>query len=205
MADSQQTISLPSIVLLTAVSFFAVRYFFFPSSPNSSTGSRSQRSRQADPNDVERIATMFPQVSRRDIMWDLQRNGGTVAATTERILSVGALDTVGTLDLEHVIYLLTSLSPQPPQSFQPVIPNASSSSSGSSSQTKPEYMDLIKRYNLSDKVSTAPSPVGDSASSKQQTWSQDKKERQSMFQKRREDMILAARRKMEEKERNDAT
>jgi coupling of ubiquitin conjugation to ER degradation protein 1 len=37
---------------------------------------------------------MFPQLSTRDIMWDLQRNGGNVAATTERILTGRGLDTV---------------------------------------------------------------------------------------------------------------
>lgn len=32
---------------------------------------------------------MFPQVGRREVLWDLQRNGGSVAATSERILSGG--------------------------------------------------------------------------------------------------------------------
>ena len=32
---------------------------------------------------------MFPQVGQREIIWDLQRNGGSVAATTERILGRG--------------------------------------------------------------------------------------------------------------------
>lgn len=36
---------------------------------------------------------MFPQIGRREIIWDLQRNGGSVTATTERILGVG-LETV---------------------------------------------------------------------------------------------------------------
>lgn len=36
---------------------------------------------------VERIQQMFPQVDRRTILWDLQRNGGSIATTTERILS----------------------------------------------------------------------------------------------------------------------
>ena len=40
---------------------------------------------------------MFPQVGRREIQWDLQRNGGSVAATTERILGSGRLETVGYL------------------------------------------------------------------------------------------------------------
>lgn len=47
--------------------------------------------------DVDRVQQMFPQVGRRTIMWDLQRNGGNIAATTERILSRG---------LEEVSYLL---------------------------------------------------------------------------------------------------
>lgn len=46
-------------------------------------------------------------------MWDLQRNGGSVNATTERILARGSLDAVGFLEnqwfccqgLEHVLTL----------------------------------------------------------------------------------------------------
>lgn len=37
---------------------------------------------------------MFPQVGRREIQWDLQRNGGSPAATTERILSGRGLEVV---------------------------------------------------------------------------------------------------------------
>lgn len=39
---------------------------------------------------------MFPQLSRRDIAWDLSRNGGNVAATTERALS-GRVESVSPL------------------------------------------------------------------------------------------------------------
>lgn len=37
---------------------------------------------------------MFPQVGRREIMWDLQGNGGSVAATTEKILGGRGLERV---------------------------------------------------------------------------------------------------------------
>lgn len=37
---------------------------------------------------------MFPQIGRREIQWDLQRNGGSPAATTERILSGRGLEVV---------------------------------------------------------------------------------------------------------------
>lgn len=56
-------------------------------------GSGGSRSR-VDPAHVEQIAQMFPQLSRREIMWDLQRNGGSVAATTERVLSGRGLENV---------------------------------------------------------------------------------------------------------------
>ncbi len=94
MSDQPQTLSIPSLLLLAALSALAVRYFFFtPSSTSASTSNR----RQPNPADITQIATMFPQIPRRDIIWDLQRNGGSVAATTERILSRGSLDNVSSL------------------------------------------------------------------------------------------------------------
>ena len=91
MADDSQTISIPSLILLAAVTTLAIRYFFFtkadPNAPRS-------HPRAANPADIEQIATMFPQLNRRDIIWDLQRNGGSVAATTERVLSRGTLEQV---------------------------------------------------------------------------------------------------------------
>ena len=92
MSD-QQTLSIPSLLLLAALSALAVRYFFFTPTSTSSTSTSSSR-RQANPADVAQIASMFPQIPQRHIIWDLQRNGGSVAATTERILSRGSLDTV---------------------------------------------------------------------------------------------------------------
>ena len=93
MSDQQQTLSIPSLILFAALSALAIRYFFFSPSSTSANGT-PRNSRTANPAHVEQIAQMFPQISRRDIMWDLQRNGGSVAATTERILSRGSLDTV---------------------------------------------------------------------------------------------------------------
>ena len=91
MSDQQQTLSIPSLLLLAAFTAITIRYFFFT---NSSTTTPRTNSRTANPAHVEQIATMFPQIGRREIIWDLQRNGGSVAATTERILSRGGLDAV---------------------------------------------------------------------------------------------------------------
>ncbi|MCJ1434606.1 hypothetical protein MMC27_003975 [Xylographa pallens] len=132
---------------------------------------------------------MFPQVGRREIIWDLQRNGGSVAATTERILGRG---------LEV-----------PPPSFQP--PSLASSSPTPSTSSAPAAppipQDLITRYNLSSKIQPSfarpqqPSTTETPHEAKKAGWSANKNERQALLQRRREEMILGARRKMEERDR----
>ncbi len=87
---SDQTLNIPSLLLVVVILFLTLRYFFFaPSSRRAPT-----RGGGPDPVHVEQIASMFPQLGRREIMWDLQRNGGSVAATTERVLSGRGLDVV---------------------------------------------------------------------------------------------------------------
>jgi coupling of ubiquitin conjugation to ER degradation protein 1 len=61
--------------------------------------------------------------------------------------------------------------------------------------TKPASPDLIQRYNLTTKVSQE--LAEDGLKEKQKSgWSNSKNERQTALQKRREAMILAARKKM---------
>ncbi|PMD50288.1 uncharacterized protein K444DRAFT_621662 [Hyaloscypha bicolor E] len=193
MAD--QTIGLPQLLILLVLGAFAIRYIFFSSGNTSSqnrstTSANNIRAREAD---VERIQQMFPQVSRRSIMWDLQRNGGNVVATTERILSGRGLEV-------------------PPQSFQPPLPVPASSSSTATStpaQVKPLQPDLITRYNLKTRIADEATRREGSESTEEdvtpgkqkqgQAWSSNKTERQALLQRRREEMILAARRKMEAK------
>ena len=96
MSSSDQTINIPQLILILFLGGLAIRYFFFSSSSSASgnrngSSANNLRAREAD---VERIQQMFPQVSRRNIMWDLQRNGGNVVATTERILSGRGLEVV---------------------------------------------------------------------------------------------------------------
>lgn len=120
MANDQ--INLPSLVVILVLSGLIVRYLFFssPGGGNNQQGPRDSlsqmRQREAA---VERIQQMFPQVDRRTILWDLQRNGGSVAATTEKILS-GRMETVsvcygnsGLLPLKYdicltLVFLLSS-------------------------------------------------------------------------------------------------
>lgn len=95
--EEEATISIPSLAFVAVLGYFIYRYFF--SAPrtgadgNSSSSSRNPGLRFT-PAQVDQISQMFPQLSRRDIMWDLHRNRGSVPATTERVLSGRGLEPV---------------------------------------------------------------------------------------------------------------
>jgi len=95
---AEQTLNIPQLLAVILVGFVIIRWFFYSSSTSTSNNPRPQDSRnaarRADPRQVDQIAQMFPQVGRREIQWDLQRNGGSPAATTERILSGRPLEVV---------------------------------------------------------------------------------------------------------------
>ena len=210
MSDPDQTVSIPSLLLLAALGAIAVKYFLFPSPASVSASNPTATTRgQANPADVEQIANMFPQIPRRDIMWDLQRTGGSVAATTERILGRGGLDTVSLVVIVRfcgfeVSFTNLGVLGQPPPTFQPTnipFPGAVRPSTGTAQpQAKQEYVDLIKRYKLEGKLGRE-AEVQEGIS---RTWSPNKDERQAALQRRREEMVLNARRKMEENDRKGA-
>jgi coupling of ubiquitin conjugation to ER degradation protein 1 len=97
MADATEQINVPSLVVILVLSGLIIRYLFFSPPPSSSSaaagaagaGAGTLREREARAREAaaERVLQMFPQVDRRTALWDLQRNGGNVAATTERILA----------------------------------------------------------------------------------------------------------------------
>lgn len=99
---ANEEINVPSLVLVLVVSGLIIRYLFF-SAPTDGTAAgaggsgRAAAGRGGDVRAreaaVERIQQMFPQVDRRTILWDLQRTGGNLTATTDRILA-GRLETV---------------------------------------------------------------------------------------------------------------
>ncbi|KAL9598062.1 MAG: hypothetical protein Q9219_004756 [cf. Caloplaca sp. 3 TL-2023] len=128
---------------------------------------------------------MFPQLSRRDIQWDLQLNGGSVQATTERVLSGRGLA-------------------RPPPSFQPLPSPASSSTTATRTPPAPKstHPDLITRYRLESRISQSDnrSESEEKEKAKAPTWGQTRAERQALLQKRKDEMVLAARRRMEERE-----
>ncbi|KAI1175367.1 hypothetical protein F4777DRAFT_330989 [Nemania sp. FL0916] len=194
MADEQ--VSFTSIVLILALGGLFIRYLFFPSTASSGAtrardAAASARAREAA---VEQIQQMFPQLDRRTVLWELQRNGGNMATTTDRILA-GRID-------------------PPPVTFQPPPPPSSTAQSPTSQparvSSRPEEQDLITRYKLQDKIgnstgndeSRAGLDTGSETATpgtKTKAWSSNREERQVAFQRRRDEMILAARRKMEAK------
>ncbi|KAJ5215725.1 uncharacterized protein N7498_002132 [Penicillium cinerascens] len=190
MHDDEPSLNIPSLLTLAVVSFFVLRWFFNRDDSPSAGGRPRGRGNAVDPAQVDQISQMFPQLSTREIMWDLQRNGGSVAATTERILAGRGLET-------------------PPPSFQPQVamPSANGparqSTSVAASTSKADGQDLISRYGLSAKL-TSESAEAASATPSKSSWAQNKEERQRLLQKRRDEMILAARRKMMQKEQGKA-
>ncbi|KAI9678445.1 MAG: hypothetical protein M1829_002043 [Trizodia sp. TS-e1964] len=192
---AELTFSLPQLLILLLLLALTIRWLFLPSSrppptPAPSTASRASAGAAGTPTrardaDIEHIEQMFPQLDRRVIMWDLQRNGGSVAATTERVLTGRGLDT-------------------PPRSFQPLNlarPQASPATSSAPSSAS-SHPDLITRYRLEGKVAagagSAAEPVENGRRPKL-PWAASKDERQKLLQRRREEMILEARRKMQAK------
>lgn len=98
MSEEEPSLNIPSLLTLAVVSFFVIRWFFKRDDEPGAGGSRTRaRGHAVDPAQVEQISQMFPQLNTRDIMWDLQRNGGSVAATTERILTGRGLEVVSLL------------------------------------------------------------------------------------------------------------
>ena len=96
--EEEATISIPSLAFVAVLGYFIYRYFFSAPTELSSTSSTNPRGTtpgiRFTPAQVDQIAAMFPQLSRRDIMWDLHRNRGSVQSTTERVLMGGRLDAV---------------------------------------------------------------------------------------------------------------
>jgi coupling of ubiquitin conjugation to ER degradation protein 1 len=93
---AEQSINIPQVIVFLLVTFLAVRWYFSKPAATSTQAAPNSRAAQINPLHVTRVAQMFPQLSSRDIAWDLQRNGGNVEATTERVLSGRGLDTVRT-------------------------------------------------------------------------------------------------------------
>ena len=192
MAQTETSINIPQLLAVALVGFFAIRWYLnkppTSSSPgssgnNSNTSATASRNRAVDPAQIPQISAMFPQLDRRNIAWDLHRNGGNVAGTSERILSGRGLET-------------------PPPSYQPPLPAQAAPASAQSSAARggAGQPDLITRYGLQGRIGDKGKEAVRSEEQKRMAWTSDKVARAEGLRRRREEMVLEARRKMLEKD-----
>jgi hypothetical protein len=99
---ASETINFGQIFAVAVVGFLLYRWFSGPSPPSSQSSGRNG-GRQVNPEHVEAVAQMYPQLDRRAIIWDLHRNGGSVQATVERLLGGRSLETVRTSRFARLI------------------------------------------------------------------------------------------------------
>jgi len=176
-----------AVVVIAVLSY---RYFAGPADgPGGSTRTDprqgSSRGRQVTPAMVEVIQAMFPHLPPSSIAYDLSRTG-SVEITTNNILSRNTLPPAPQDSPYHQLFP----SPQAPQ--------ASSHSSPIVSTPN-----LIAKYQLSGRLAEevpleAVPPQDTKGKGKAPSqWSQSQSEREATFRRRRDDMILKARRKLE--------
>jgi len=196
---AEQSINIPQVIVFLVVSFLAVRWYLSKPAAAGTRAAPQQNAPRINPAQIDHVAQMFPQLSRRDIAWDLQRNGGNMAATTERALSGRGLDAVSPNVLIGSM-TIADTSQAPPSFTIPTPTPAVTPRRATPVAAKPAQPDLITRYNLSAKLKQTTQPASEEQP-KAKAWSQDKNERQMNLQRRREEMILAARRKLEQQEK----
>jgi coupling of ubiquitin conjugation to ER degradation protein 1 len=190
MAQTETSINIPQLLAVALVGFFAIRWYLNKPPPSSggsnsnSSSSTSRANRGVDPAQITQVSAMFPQLDRRSIAWDLHRNGGNVAGTSERILTGRGLD-------------------NPPPSYQPVLPElavqvpTASAAGGRSGGGQP---DLITRYGLQGRIGDKGKEAVQSEEQKRSAWTSDKAARAEGLKRRREEMVLEARRRMLERD-----
>lgn len=166
------------VIIGCLVLFFSLKWVF---SGQETTNTRRLRSRrEVSQNMIEIIHTMFPNIPIESIEYDLGRTG-SVEATTETLLTHGQL-------------------PTPPPSF---VPNFSRNISVriSSLDKKPTFShdDLIKRYDLYSRIKAEEERLSQIQEETYQ-WYPNKEQREAQLRRKREAMILKARRCLKEKD-----
>ncbi|KAJ2959093.1 hypothetical protein NQZ79_g5382 [Umbelopsis isabellina] len=168
-----------SIIVAVFVILVAMRWLFGAPQQSGSQRQRANRPRHAvTPEMVETVRAMFPNITVPAIRASLQTTG-SVEITIEQALRDGTL-------------------PMPANVTPPRSPssgnrnNQYTSGQSSSSVMGAKQNDLVSRYGLESRVDNLESPEPP------KVWESDVQKRQEMLRKRKEHMILQARRKMQE-------
>lgn len=91
---AEQTLNIPQLIVFIILAFLAARWYLKKPVRSAAAPNQSRPGTRINPAQIDQVAQMFPQLDRRMIAWDLQRNGGNVAATTDKVLSGRPLDAV---------------------------------------------------------------------------------------------------------------
>ncbi|KAI9025232.1 hypothetical protein CLU79DRAFT_744650 [Phycomyces nitens] len=158
-----------SIIVAVILILIAMRWMLGGSQPtNQSSGQRrpiARRQHRVTPQMVEMVLAMFPDIPQPAIIADLQRTGA-VEATVDNALRNGGLP----MPANH------SSSPAP------------GSSAATSARKSPVHTNLIQRYNLDAKQTEE-----ESLAEPPKVWEVSADKRQEMLRKRKEFMVLQAR------------
>jgi CUE domain len=94
-AEASLQLNVPQLAILLIVGILAFRWIFSSqTAAQAPNAARPARGARVDVRQVDAVAQMFPQLNRRDIMWDLQRNGNNIQMTIERLLTGRGLEIV---------------------------------------------------------------------------------------------------------------
>jgi coupling of ubiquitin conjugation to ER degradation protein 1 len=95
---TEQTLNIPQILVFVVITVLAVRWYFSKPADGTRPAAANRAAPRISPTQIDQVAQMFPQLDRRTIAWDLSRNGGNVAATTDKVLGGRTLEVVSNLE-----------------------------------------------------------------------------------------------------------
>ncbi|KAH8556900.1 hypothetical protein BGW37DRAFT_474702 [Umbelopsis sp. PMI_123] len=173
-----------SIIVAVFVILIAMRWLLGAPQPSGSQSQRPNRPRhRVTPEMVETVRAMFPNIPSSAIVNSLQTTG-SVEITIEHALRDGTLPMPANIT--------------PPRS-PPAVGSNNRNTSGQSSSTSSAVTqsNLLQRYNLESKLASDHGPEPP------KVWETDAQRRQEMLRKRKEHMILQARKKMLESQQKE--
>lgn len=164
------------------------------SSNASNTGNARSRRRPVTDSMVEVVQTIAPGLTRDQIVFDLS-NTGSVELTINRYMELGNLpyppnSARGTNSASSNEIHSQSQSQASSRSATEATMESNSSPSPSSKSIPKKSINLLEKYNIKEEDLA----VGDSTSS---SWEADKSERSVSLHRRKQEMIVAARRRLE--------
>lgn len=161
-------------IVVSLIAFFFIKYFSAEAPPAGTDSEFTWVTRN-----IDQVLVMFPNVNQSAVAWELSKNR-SVEETIEKLLNEAILP-MPPQDSRYAEWSGSSFAPSSTSN-----PNASTTNSSS----EPTRDDLIKRYNLQNRVYAE----GSNAQARgKYEWSKKREEREETLRKRKEDAILAAR------------